>query len=100
MIMASKEEVIEILKQVYDPELQVDIWSLGLVYDIKIEGSKITIIMTLTSPVCPYGPELMNDVRRKVSTAEGISEVGIELTFNPVWGTDKMSEEAKIALGI
>ena len=98
--MASKEEIMEILKQVYDPELQVDIWSLGLVYEIKIDGSKVTIIMTLTSPVCPYGPELMNDVRRKVSTVGGVSEVNIELTFNPVWGPDKMSEEAKIALGI
>ena len=56
--------------------------------------------MTFTSPMCPYGPALMDDVRRNVSAIEGVGEVAIELTFNPVWGPDKMTEEAKIALGI
>ena len=98
--MAEKEQVIEILKKVYDPEIQYDIWSLGLVYNVEIEGSKVKILMTFTSPMCPYGPMLMDDVRRQVSAIDGVGEVVIELTFNPVWGPDKMTEEAKIALGI
>jgi len=98
--MVNKEHIIEILKKVYDPELQIDVWSLGLVYNIEIEGKKVKILMTLTSPMCPYGPALMDDVRRQVSAVDGAGEVEIELTFSPVWGTEKMSEEAKIALGI
>ena len=98
--MAEKEHVIEVLKKVYDPEIQYDVWSLGLVYNIEIEGKKVKILMTFTSPMCPYGPQLMDDIRRQVSAVEGVGEVQIELTFNPVWGPDKMSEEAKMALGI
>lgn len=98
--MVTKEQVIETLKKVMDPEIQYDIWSLGLVYDINIEGNKVKILMTFTTPMCPYGPALMDDIRRQVSAVEGVGEVVIELTFSPVWGPDKMSEEAKIALGI
>ena len=98
--MVEKEQVIEVLKKVLDPEIQYDIWSLGLVYNIEIEGSKVKILMTFTSPMCPYGPVLMDDVRRQVSAVSGVGEVVIELTFTPAWGPDKMSEEAKIGLGI
>ena len=98
--MVTKEQVIETLKKVMDPEIQYDVWSLGLIYNIEIEGSKVKILMTFTTPMCPYGPALMDDIRRHVSAVEGVGEVVIELTFNPVWGPDKMSEEAKIALGI
>ena len=98
--MVEKEQVVEILKKVYDPEIQYDIWSLGLVYNIDIEGSKVKILMTFTTPMCPFGPQLMDDVRRQVSAIDGVGEVAIELTFTPVWGPDKMTEEAKIALGI
>lgn len=98
--MPEKEQVIEVLKKVYDPEIQYDIWSLGLVYDIEIVGSKVKILMTFTSPMCPYGPVLMDDVRRQVSSIDGVGEVNIELTFSPVWGPEKMTEEARMALGI
>jgi metal-sulfur cluster biosynthetic enzyme len=98
--MVKKEQVIEVLKKVYDPEIQYDIWSLGLVYNIEIEGNKVKILMTLTSPMCPYGPALMDDVRRQVSAVEGAGEVEIELTFSPAWSPEKMTEEARIALGI
>ena len=98
--MVEKEQVIEVLKKVLDPEIQYDIWSLGLVYNIKIEGNKVKILMTFTSPMCPFGPALMDDVRRQVSAIDSVGEVEIELTFNPPWGPDKMSEEAKIGLGI
>ena len=100
MIMVEKEDVIEVLKKVYDPEIQYDIWSLGLIYNVEIEGNKVNILMTFTTPMCPYGPALLDDVRRQVSAIDGVGEVVIELTFNPVWNPEKMTEEAKIALGI
>jgi len=98
--MADKEKIIEALKNVQDPEIQLDVWSLGLIYNIEIEGSKVKILMTFTSPMCPYGPALLDDVRRHVSSVEGVGEVDVEITFTPVWGPDKMTEEARIALGI
>ena len=98
--MVDKEQVIETLKKIYDPEIQYDIWGLGLVYDIGIEGNKVKIVMTFTSPMCPYGPALMDEVRRQVSAVDGVGEVLIDLTFNPPWSPEKMTEEAKIALGI
>ncbi|MBS3114865.1 DUF59 domain-containing protein [Candidatus Woesearchaeota archaeon] len=98
--MVDKEQVIEVLKKVQDPEIQYDIWSLGLVYNIEIEGSKVKILMTFTTPMCPYGPVLMDDVRRQVSAIDGVGEVMIELTFSPAWSPERMTEEAKIALGI
>ena len=98
--MVDKEQVIEVLKKVYDPEIQYDIWSLGLVYNIEIEGSKVKILMTFTSPMCPYGPALLDDVRRNVSAIDGVGEVEVEITFTPVWGPDKMTEEARMGLGI
>ena len=98
--MVTKDEVIETMKKVYDPEIQLDIWSLGLVYNIEIEGKKVKVIMTFTSPMCPYGPALLDDVRRHVSSISGVTEVDVEITFNPVWGPDKMTEEARMALGI
>ena len=98
--MVDKEQVIEVLKKVYDPEIQFDIWSLGLVYNIGIEQNKVNILMTFTSPMCPYGPALLDDVRRNVSAIEGVGEVEVEITFTPVWGPDKMTEEARMGLGI
>ncbi|MBI2558672.1 DUF59 domain-containing protein [Candidatus Woesearchaeota archaeon] len=98
--MVEKEQVIEVLKKVYDPEIQYDVYSLGLIYNIEIAGNKVKILMTFTTPMCPYGPQLMDDIRRQVSAIDGVGEVLIELTFTPVWGPDKMTEEAKIALGI
>ena len=98
--MATKDQVIEVLKKVYDPEIQYDIWSLGLVYNVDVVGSKVKILMTFTSPMCPYGPALLDDVRRNVSALDGVGEVEVEITFSPVWGPDKMTEEARIGLGI
>ena len=98
--MVEKEPIIEVLKKVYDPELHVDVWSLGLIYDIVIDDKKVKIVMSLTSPMCPYGPQLMDDVRRNVSSVDGVGEVTLDLTFTPAWGPGKMTEDAKIALGI
>jgi len=98
--MVEKEQIIEVLKKVYDPEIQYDVWSLGLIYNIEINGNKVKILMTFTSPMCPYGPALMDDIRRQISAVSGVGEVEVEITFSPPWGPDKMSEEAKIGLGI
>ena len=98
--MASKEEIIEVLKKISDPEIQLDIWSLGLVYNVGVEGTKVKILMTFTSPMCPYGPALLDDVRRQISAIDGVGEVDVEITFSPVWGPEKMTEEARMALGI
>ena len=98
--MVTKEEIIEVLKKIYDPEIQYDIWSLGLIYDVNLESLKVKILMTFTSPMCPYGPALLDEVRRQVSAIEGVGEIEIDVTFSPVWSPEKMSEEARIALGI
>ncbi len=98
--MVTKKQVMEALKKVHDPEIQYDIVSLGLVYDVKIKGSKVKILMTLTTPTCPYGQALMEDARRQASAVAGVGEVRVELTFDPVWNPKRMSEEARIALGI
>ena len=98
--MTDREKIIEALKNVYDPEIQLDVWSLGLIYNIEIEGTKVKVLMTFTTPMCPYGPAVLDDVRRHVSAIDGVGEVDVEITFTPVWGPDKMSEEARIALGI
>ncbi|MAG91185.1 aromatic ring hydroxylase [Candidatus Woesearchaeota archaeon] len=98
--MVDKEQVIEILKKVQDPEINYDIWSLGLVYNVDIDNNKVKILMTFTSPMCPYGPQLVDEVRRQLSSLEGIGEVDVEITFSPVWSPEKMSEEARMGLGI
>ena len=98
--MVDKEQVIEVLKKVQDPEIQYDVWNLGLIYNVEIEGNKVKVLMTFTSPMCPFGPQLMDDIRRQVSAIDGVGEVVIELTFTPAWNPEKMTEEAKIALGI
>jgi metal-sulfur cluster biosynthetic enzyme len=98
--MVAKEEIIEVLKKVMDPEINYDVWSLGLIYDIGIEGRKVKILMTFTTPMCPYGPQLLDDVRRHVASVNGVGEVDVEITFTPVWGPDKMSDDARMALGI
>lgn len=98
--MVEKEQIIDALQQVIDPELNLDVWMLGLIYDIAIDNKKVVVQMTLTSPVCPYGPAMMDDVRRHVSSVEGVGDVEVNLTFDPPWGPEKMTEEARIALGV
>ncbi|HIH91645.1 TPA: metal-sulfur cluster assembly factor [Candidatus Woesearchaeota archaeon] len=98
--MLSKESIEKALQKVIDPELHLDVMSLGLIYDIIIDGTKVKVLMSLTSPVCPYGPELIADVRRNAAALEGVTRVEVEITFSPPWGPERMSDEARIALGI
>lgn len=92
----SKDNVIEKLKLVEDPELFLDIWFLGLVYNIEIEETKVIIEMTFTTPMCPMGPSIVNDVKEKVSSLELVSEVEVKLVFTPPWAP---SDEVKAMMG-
>jgi len=94
------EEVIRVLKTIYDPEIPVDIYELGLIYDVFInENHDVKILMTLTSPNCPVAEVLPQEVYEKIGSIDEINEVEVELTFDPPWGQEMMSEEAKLELG-
>jgi metal-sulfur cluster biosynthetic enzyme len=95
----SKEEVLEVLRQVEDPELGMDIVDLGLLYDVEVEGPKVKIIYSLTSMGCPAGPLIAGDIERAAREVEGVDDVELELTFDPPWTPDKMSDDAKFILG-
>jgi FeS assembly SUF system protein len=99
--MISKDQVIAALKKVYDPEMPVNIYELGLIYDCSVnpEG-QVAIRMTLTAPNCPVAGTLPGDVERAVRAVPGVTEVKLELTFDPPWSKDRMSEAAKLALGL
>ena len=97
--MATKEEVLEILRTVEDPELGMDIVDLGLLYEVEVEHSKAKVLYSLTSMGCPAGPLIAQDIDSAVRQVEGIEAVELELTFDPPWTPDKMSEDAKFILG-
>jgi metal-sulfur cluster biosynthetic enzyme len=97
--MPTQEEVVEALRQVEDPELGMDIVELGLFYDAEIEGPKVKITYTLTSMGCPVGPMIEEDIARVVREIPDVEDVEAELTFDPPWTPEKMSEDAKFILG-
>ena len=96
-----KDKIIENLKQVYDPEISINIYDLGLIYDINIESlPKVTITHTLTSAFCPEADLIVSDIRVAAFQVEGVDDVDVITTFDPPFGPQMMSEEAKLALGI
>jgi metal-sulfur cluster biosynthetic enzyme len=95
-----REQVIEALRGVHDPELGINIVDLGLVYDVRIEGDTVHIDYTLTTMGCPIGPMIEEEIQRMLEPIEGVSRVEAEMTLTPPWTPDKMSEEAKAALGM
>ena len=97
--MPTVEEVTEALTNVIDPELGLDFVELGLIYDIEIEGPSVRITYTLTSPGCPIGPQVAEQIEEFVSELDGVDEVHPTMTFTPAWTPDRMSEDAKFALG-
>lgn len=99
VLMPTVEEVEEALTNVIDPELGLDFVELGLVYDIAVEDAKVNITFTLTSPGCPIGPQVADQMKEYVGDLEGVQEVLPEMTFTPPWSPDLMSEDAKFALG-
>ncbi len=95
-----EERIVAVLKTVYDPEIPVDIYNLGLIYRIDLEDSgQLAIDMTLTAPNCPAADFIMEDVRQKAESVEGVRSVIVNLVFEPEWDKDLMSEEAKLELG-
>jgi metal-sulfur cluster biosynthetic enzyme len=97
--VATRDDVVEALRQVEDPELGMDIVELGLFYDAEVEGERVKVRYTLTSIGCPVGPMIDEDIRRVVAELPGVEEVESELTWDPPWSPDRMSEDAKFILG-
>jgi FeS assembly SUF system protein len=96
-----EERIAAVLKTVYDPEIPVDIYNLGLIYSVDCqENGKVEITMTLTAPNCPAADYILEDVKMKTSAVEGVGEVEIKLVFEPEWDKEMMSEEAKLELGL
>jgi metal-sulfur cluster biosynthetic enzyme len=95
----TREEVFDALRAVEDPELGMDIVELGLLYDVEVEGPKVHVTFTLTSMGCPVGPMIQEQIRDTVAGMEGVADVEPELTWDPPWSPDKMSEDAKFILG-
>ena len=94
------EKIVRVLKTIYDPEIPVDIYELGLIYDVFVnENNHVKVLMTLTTPNCPVAETLPLDVEDKVRSIEEVVEAKVELTFDPPWTRDLMSEEAKLELG-
>ena len=94
------EKIIKVLKTIFDPEIPVDIYELGLIYDVFVnEDFDAKVLMTLTSPNCPVAESLPAEVEEKVKSIKGINQVEVEMTFDPPWTKDLLSEEAKLELG-
>ena len=93
------DEVMEALENVIDPELGLDFVSLGLVYDVEVEGNDVHVTFTLTSPGCPIGPQVTEQMKEFVSEVEGVEKVFPKMVFSPPWTPERMSEDAKFALG-
>ena len=95
------EKIVKVLKTIYDPEIPVDIYELGLIYDVFVnEDYEVKILMTLTSPNCPVAETLPVEVEEKVKSLDILKDVEVEITFDPPWTQDLMSEEAKLELGL
>ncbi len=96
-----KNQVIEEIKKIYDPEIPVNIYELGLIYKVEVdEKNKVNIDMTLTSPNCPVAESLPKDVKKNIMKVEGVSDVNLNLVWDPPWNKDKMSEAAKLELNL
>tara|TARA_B100001121_G_C18128833_1_gene362413 strand:- start:179 stop:475 length:297 start_codon:yes stop_codon:yes gene_type:complete len=98
--MEIKSKIIEEIRKIYDPELPVNIYELGLIYEIKIEGQKAKIKMTLTTPNCPVAESLPKEVKEGVMQVEGIDDVDLQLVWDPPWSKDMMSDAAKLELNL
>ncbi len=99
-LQALGEKVVEMLCSIYDPEIPVDIYQLGLIYDVQVsEDCDVKILMTLTTPNCPVAESLPQEIEEKVRSIDEVNEVEVEITFDPAWDKEMMSEEAKLELG-
>ncbi|MDO4704234.1 metal-sulfur cluster assembly factor [Tannerella sp.] len=99
--LKTEEEIVKMLRTVYDPEIPVNIYDLGLIYKVEVdEKQNVEIDMTFTAPNCPAADFIIEDVRQKVSSIDGIQNAQINIVFEPEWNKDMMSEEAKLELGL
>lgn len=99
-LLEFESKIVNMLKTVYDPEIPVNVYDLGLIYEVEVDADKnATITMTLTAPNCPAADFILEDVRYKVESIQGINNVIVNLTFEPQWNKDMLSEEAKLELG-
>ena len=98
--MDLKEQIIAEIRKIYDPEIPVNIYELGLIYDVKVKEDAVKIIMTLTSPNCPVAESLPQDVKNSAMQVVGIEKVDLDLVFEPEWNKDMMSEAAKLELNL
>jgi len=95
--MVTKDDVITVLKKCNDPELGIDVWSLGLIYNVGLTEDKVAITMTFTTPMCPYGPMLVQDIKTKLTEFLGLSHVDVQVVFEPKW---EPSDELRATLGV
>lgn len=99
--LSKEEEIVNALKTIYDPEIPVNIYDLGLIYEVNVsKEGKAVVVMTLTSPNCPVAESMPQEVFEKVSEVEGLTHVDVNLTFDPPWTKDMLSEEAMLELGL
>jgi len=94
------EEIVKALKECYDPEIPVNVWDLGLIYDVNVDGDKVHVKMTLTAPGCPMHSFISQEVQQKLQSVNGVKEATVEVVWDPPWSPDKMNPEAKVQLGI
>jgi len=100
VIMQIEVQIVKALRNIYDPEIPVNIYDLGLIYEINAgDGGVVDILMTLTAPGCPMVDELMQEIQEQIGQIEGVTRVKVRLTFNPPWNRDMMTDEAKLELG-
>ena len=96
----TKENVLEVLSDVYDPEIPIDIVNLGLVYEVEVEGTVVNLKMTMTSPGCPSAREIVLESQTLVSEMDGVTEANVEIVWDPPWTPEKMSDEARVSMGM
>ena len=96
----TKENVLEVLSDVYDPEIPIDIVNLGLVYEVEVEGTDVNLKMTMPSPGCPSAREIVLESQTLVSEMDGVTEANVEIVWDPPWTPEKMSDEARVSMGM
>lgn len=97
----NQDQVVEVLKNVFDPEMPVDIWNFGLIYHVNVDGAgKVDIVMTLTSESCPSAKQIPSDVKKKVEQLDGVSTCDVTVTFDPKWTPQRITPEGKKVLGL
>jgi FeS assembly SUF system protein len=99
--MTLKDKIVEVLKSIYDPEIPVDIWELGLIYELEADDDgKVMIRMTLTSPACPVAESLPGEVHEKIMATEGVTDVDLQVVWSPPWNKERMTDEARLSLNM